>query len=203
MYLSAVCTGGIDERSLTRPLSFQERRDDPERRPDPGAHVDQGRADAGSWSSGLSRHADETAGRLHQRVVAWLLRERADVPVRADRAVHEPGVAPRTLPGPRPIRSASPGRRLCRNTSACSASRSTTARPRSSASETASERLPAFTDRNIALSPFQNGGPTHGRRHPCRALDLDHLGAQCREDFGAVRPGDRRRHVDDACARER
>ena len=69
---------------------------------------------------------------------------------------------PRSSSAPSPSRSASPGRRLWTNTSARSTSRRTASRPRSSASDTASERLPAFTARNIALSPFQNGGP-HAR----------------------------------------
>ena len=61
--------------------------------------------------------------------------------------------------GPRPSSSASPGRRLWRKTSAWSARRRRTARPRSSRNDNASERLPALTERNIAPSPFQNGGP--------------------------------------------
>ena len=39
------------------------------------------------------------------------------------------------------------------------ASRSSASRPRGSRSESASERLPAFAERNIVPSPFQNGGP--------------------------------------------
>ena len=60
---------------------------------------------------------------------------------------------------PKPIRSAVPGRRLWMNTSARSTSRWTISRPRSQPASMASECLPPFSDRNVALSPPQNGGP--------------------------------------------
>ena len=111
----------------------------------------------------LPRHRDEAAGRLHQRVVARLVRERADFAVRADRAVDEPRVArPHRIrararaPRRAPV-AGSGGRRLPR-----SASRRSASRPRGSRSDNARERLPAFAERNIVPSPFQNGGP-HAR----------------------------------------
>ena len=154
---------GVDERALAGPLAFEERRDDPERGPDPGAHVDQRRADADAGSPGLSRHADEAAGRLHERVVAGLVRERAGRGrTRRPSSTRAAGCARAAPPAPEPETVGEPRAEALQEDVGLLGEPEHRLRPRSSASETASERLPAFTDRNIALSPFQNGGP-HAR----------------------------------------
>src|SRR4249919_3433994 len=72
------------------------------------------------------------------------------------------GFRARSASAPSPSSSARPGRRLWRNTSASATSRSNASRPRGSRSDSARDRLPAFAERNIVPSPFQNGGP-HAR----------------------------------------
>ena len=116
--------------------------------------------DANARTARLSGHADEAARRLHEGVVSRLVRERADVPVRTDRAVDEPRVASpatrrRRDRGAPPGQAAGSGGRRRRSRRAAARCRGRARR----SSETASERFPAFTARNIALSPFQNGGP--------------------------------------------
>ena len=51
------------------------------------------RSDADAGPTRLAGHRDQTAGGLHERVVAGLVSQRPDVTVRADRAVDEPRVA--------------------------------------------------------------------------------------------------------------
>ena len=195
----------VDDGALARPLALEERRDDAERRPHPRAHVDERRADAHAGPARLAGHADEPARRLHERVVAR-------APPRAGRrgrtrrssSRRAAGCARAASSAPSPSRSASPGRRLWTKTSARSTSRSTTSRPRSSRErdrERALARVHGEEHRALAVPERRAPGAAVVAR--VRPLDLHDVGAERGEDLGAVRPGDRRRHVDDARARER
>src|SRR4051794_30503398 len=61
---------------------------------------------------------------------------------------------------------------LWSTTSARSASRKSTSFPSSAFRSSPSERLPAFAARNIAASPFQNGGPQPRASSPRRGCSI-------------------------------
>ena len=124
--------------------------------------------------------------------------------VRADRAVHEPLVhRSERRRTPKPRRAAVPGRRLWMNTSARSAS-DRAPRVRVVARSSASERLPGVCGLE------EHARRLRSRRPPgaclvaaARVLHLDHVRAERTEDLRAVRPGERRRDVENADAGER
>ena len=110
----------------------------------------------------------------------------------------------RSASAPSPSSSARPGRRLCRKTSARSASRSSASRPRGSRSESAERALARVGgEEHRALAVPERRSPGAAVVARVRSLDLDDVGAERGEDLRAVRPGDRRRHVEHAHAGER
>ncbi len=196
--------GRVDERAVAAALALEQGGDDAERRPHARPHVDQRRADAHARPPRLARHADEAAGRLHERVVARLGRERPDVPVSADRAVDETWVASAQRVGAEAHASREPGPEALEEH----------VRAVGEAEDGVPAALVAQRDGERALARV------HGQEHRAlavperraprtcvvpgvRPLDLDHVGAERGEDLRAVRAGDRRRHVDDARPRER
>src|SRR5215213_616143 len=89
-------------------------------------------------------------------------------------------------------------------TSLRSTRRSSASFPSGALTSSASERLDAFAATNITLPPSKNGGP-HARASPAAdgVLDLHHVGPERPEDFGAGRPRERRRQIDNPDAVER
>ena len=160
-----------------------------ERRPEPGPEVDERRADAHARPVGFPGQADDPGGRLHQRVVAREVAQRAGRAVGADRAGDEPRCCARAASSaPRPSRSAVPGRMLWTKTSARSASRSTASRPAGALTSSASERLPAFAAKKSALPAGANAGPQARASSPAQGmLDLDDVGAERAEQLRARR----------------
>ncbi len=196
--------GDVDDPSGAGLRALEQRGEDPERGPRPRALVDERRADAHAGAAGLARHRDQAARGLHQGVVARLLPQRPDVAVGADRAVDESRVAfpqfvrLRGRADPRAPDAGSGGRRRRRL-----ASRSTTSRPagsRERARERALRRV--HGEEHRALVAPEGRAPRAGVVAGVRALHLDDVGAERAEDLGAVRAGDRRRHVEDAQSRE-
>ena len=150
----------VDDRALAGALALEQRREDAERRPGARALVDQRRADADAGPAGLARDRDQAAGRLHQRVVAGLAGERAGAAVRADRAVDEPRVARADRLRAEPELLGEPGAQaLEEDVGAVGQPEQRLARRAGRGARAPSERLPAFAERNIVPSPFQNGGP--------------------------------------------
>ncbi len=195
--------GRVDERAGAAALALEQGGDDAERRPHARPHVDQRRADAHARPPRLARHADEAAGRLHERVVTRLGRERPDVPVGADRAVDEALVASAQRVGAEAHALREPGPKALEEH----------VRAVDEAQDGVPAALVAQRDGERALARV------HGQEHRAlavpegraprtcvvpgvRPLDLDHVGAERGEDLRAVRAGDRRRHVDDAHARD-
>ena len=153
----------------------------------------------------LSGDRDQPTCRLHQRVVAGLVAAAAPRARRRRRSsTRAAGCGRAASRGSRPRSSARPGRRLCRKTSASSASRSsavTAARVAERERERALAGVRREEHRSLAVPE---------RRPPGAAvvagvgpLDLDHVGAERGEDLGAVRPGDRGGDVEHANAVER
>ena len=196
--------GRVDERTGAAALALEQGGDDAERRPHTRTHVDQRRADAHARSSRLARHADEAAGRLHERVVTRLGREWPDVPVGADRAVDEACVASAQRVGAEAHALREPGPEALEE--------------HVRAVDEAQDGVPAAL---VAQRDGERALPSvHGQEHRAlavpegraprtcvvpgvRPLDLDHVGAERGEDLRAVRAGDRGRHVHDARPRER
>ena len=154
------------ERDLERAagagaLALVQRGDHAERRPDPGAEVDQRHADAHRRPVVLAGDAHDPRRGLQQRVVARLVAQRAARAERADRAVDEPRVARSAASsGPKPclLGRARP-EALDEHVRAVGEPEQRPRGPRGSPRSTASERLPAFEARNIAPSPSTNGRP--------------------------------------------
>ena len=89
---------GLEERDLDHvPLARLQRGEDPDRRPPRRRVVDQGHADAHGRAAGLARDREEAGERLHQRVVAGLVAERA--PARTRRCGSRCAWARRRAPG--------------------------------------------------------------------------------------------------------
>ena len=122
-------------------------RDDPTRTPGP---------------PGLAGDGDEAARCLQQRVVAWLARERPRPAVGAERAVDEAFV-----PGAERVRAEAelvgePRPEALQEDIGPVDEPEQRVTPALVPQREPSERLPAFEERNIVPSPFQNGGP-HAR----------------------------------------
>ncbi len=190
--------------SLTGSLAFEQCRDDPERGPHARTHVDEGRADPHARPTGLARHADEPARRLHERVVAGLLGERADVAVRADRAVDEPRISPSEC-----LHAETEALREA-GTQALEEHVGPVDEPQHGiatalVAQRHGERALPRVDReeHRALSVPERWAPSAPVVTRVRPLDLYDVGTERSENLGAVRPGDRRRDVDDAHAFER
>src|SRR5262249_53564087 len=83
----------VDGCALAGTFALEQRCEDADRRPRAGPLVDQRGADAPARPARLTRHRDETAGGLHQRVVPRLVREGPDAAICADVAVDEAWIA--------------------------------------------------------------------------------------------------------------
>jgi hypothetical protein len=102
--------GELERAAHAGALPLVQRGEHAERRPDAGAEVDQGDADAHGRPVALAGHAHDPRRGLQQRVVARLATQRAAGAERPDRAVDEPGVARPQLGGAEavPLRGSRP-----------------------------------------------------------------------------------------------
>ena len=174
------------------------------RGPGAGSLVDQRRPHPHARPAGLSRHRDQPARCLHQRVVARLVAERADAPVGADGAVDESWIA-------LPERVGAEPELVCKTRpEALQEHVSPVHEPQQGiaaawVAEGKAERALAGVGgeehRALAVPERRPPGPAVVAR--VGALDLDHVGAERRQDLRAVRAGDRGRDVENAHARER
>ena len=193
----------VDNGSLAGSLAFEQCRDDPERGPHPGAHVDERGADPHTRPIGLARHADEPSRRLHERVVAGLLGERADVAVRADRAVDEAWVPLAQRLGAEAEPLGEPGAKALEEHVGPVDEPQHGVAAALVAQRHGERALPrVHREEHRALPVPERRAPRAPVVTRVRPLDLHHVGAERGEDLGAVRPGDRRRDVDDAHAFE-
>jgi hypothetical protein len=193
----------VHESARARSLALEQRGDDAERRPHARAHVDQRRADAHARTTRLAGHADQSSCRLHERVVARFRSEWPRAAVGADRAVDEPRVARSEHVGAEPEPLGEAGAEALEED----------VRPVGQPEDDLPTALVRQGDRERALARVHGEEhralPVPEGRAPGAAvvarvgpLDLHHVGAERGEDLGAVRPRDRRRHVDDASAGE-
>ena len=193
----------VDDRAFPGALALEQCGGDADRRPHPGPHVDERRADAHAGTSRLAGHADQAARGLHEGVVPRLLAERTDVAVCADGAVDEPRIAgaDRVRAEPDALGEAGPEALEehvgpIREPEHCLAA----ALVREGDGERALPGVHGQEHRALAVPERRPPGAAVVPR--VRPLDLHDVGSERAEDLSAEGPGDRGRHVHDAHVRE-
>ena len=180
---------------------LEQRREDADRRPLAGREVDQGDADAHGRAVAFAGDAHQAARRLHQRVVARPVGERAGSAVGADRAVDESRIARAQRLGAEAARLGKAGAKALHE-HVCLVDEAQ--HDVDFLREVDDERALAGVRREE-----QRAVPVDERRPPGASviavarLDLDDVGTERAEELRARRPGQRRGDVDDADAGQR
>ena len=191
----------VDQGSTAGSLTLEQRRDDAECGPHPCPHVDEGRTDTHTGAARLARHADQPAGCLHERVVPGLLGQWAGVAVGADRAVYEPSVSLSERVGAEAEAPRETGTQALEEYVGAVDESQDGFTPSLVAERHCERTLPrVHGEEHRALSVPERRAPGTAVVSRVGPLDLHDICAERREDLGAVRPGDRRRHVDHARA---